>query len=121
MRTLYLALAVAAMATGATAGFASAQDEPQDNGPDGSYDEAYSSHWFSPSGYGPNDTQIEETRALNNEQLQNGGRMPNPALDSASPSDDDQADDQADDRADDDADDDTSMPPQQAPAPAPTY
>jgi hypothetical protein len=110
MKTLYLALAIAAVATGATAGFASAQDDMQDNGPDSSYDQAYSSHWFSPTGYGPNDTQIEETRALNLEQLENAGQMPNPAVDSMD-----------DSLADAPSSDDTNKQPEPQPAPGTTY
>ena len=111
MSTLYLALAIAAVTTGATAGFASAQDDTQDSAPDSAYDQSYSSHWYSPSGYGPNDTQIEETRALNLEQLENAGQMPNPAVDSM---DDNQADDQPDAPA-------GNTRPEDAPAPTTTY
>jgi hypothetical protein len=115
--TLYLALAIAAVATGGAAGFASAQNDTQDESPDASSDQAYSSHWFSPTGYGPNDTQIEETRALNNEQLENAGQMPNPALDSMTPPNDDQGDDQPD--APSGAT--TTMQPEPQPAPGTTY
>ena len=82
MRTLYFALAAAAVVTGGAAGFASAQDSDTDNGPaplqadEGSYQQDYSPHWFSSSGFGPNDSQAEETRALNRAQLENPGQMP---------------------------------------------
>jgi len=82
MRTLYLALAAAAVVAGGAAGFASAQDSDTDSGPApqqadaGSYQQDYSPHWFSTSGFGPNDSQAEETRALNRAQLENPGQMP---------------------------------------------
>jgi len=113
MRTLYLALAFAAVVSGGAAGFASAQDDSAVDA-DG---QPYSPHWFSPSGYGPNDSQVEETRALNLEQLENAGQMPNPALDSLSPSNDDQSSDQPDAPSGDDA----TMQPEPLPAPGTTY
>lgn len=80
MRTLYLALAAAAVVTGGAAGFASAQDNdsapPTQQADQSSYQQDYSQHWFSPSGFGPNDSQAEETRALNRAQLENPGSMP---------------------------------------------
>ena len=68
MRTgyLFLTLAVIAVVTGASAGFAFANDD---------YQNAYSPSWFSQSGYGPNDDQANATRDLNNAQLQNGGQV----------------------------------------------
>ena len=68
----------------------------------------YSEHWFSATGYGPNDDQANDTRALNNEQLQNHGAGGQDAAhshdrDMQGPSDNDQpadTNDQRDDRSD---------------------
>lgn len=106
MRTLFLALAAASVVTGGAAGFASAQDDftngdtnTQDRD-EASYQQDYNPRWFSPSGFGPNDSQADETRALNRAQLENGGMIDDDVQgDTQEPDDADQ--DQQDNQADD--------------------
>jgi hypothetical protein len=112
-RTFVFTLAAAAIITGAGAGFASADAADQgandssyssqhgrdpgdrscgdrDQGGMGTSEQSYDSRWFSSSGYGPNDEQADATRALNNEQLANRGRVDDD--DMQGPSDDDNDD-----------------------------
>jgi len=110
-KTFLVTLAAAAILTGASVGFASADAADQgENDPsyssqhgrdpgDGAREDrdmteqGYNARWFSASGYGPNDEQADATRALNNEQLASRGL----AHDMQGPSDDaDDNDDQHD-------------------------
>ena len=120
MSTVFFALAAAAVVTGGAAGFASADDAyPQDsaslqNRDSGTYEQDYSPHWFSPSGYGPNDNQADETRALNRAQLENGGQVQDV--------DDDQMQGASDDDNDTDQDEDQgSVQPEAPPASGSQY
>jgi hypothetical protein len=79
MRTLLIASAAVSLIAGT--GFAFAQDADGDSASDQTYrdqsnapdqsmtDQGYSQHWFSSTGYGPNDDQADQTRALNRDQL----------------------------------------------------
>jgi hypothetical protein len=85
IRTLLIASAAASLIAGAGTAFAAADDDQgapdesyqdQPNAPDQSMsDQGYSQHWFSSTGYGPNDEQADETRALNREQVERAGEV----------------------------------------------
>ncbi|MEQ1754739.1 MAG: hypothetical protein ABL973_11470 [Micropepsaceae bacterium] len=120
--TVFIALAAAAIVTGGAAGFASADDAtPQDVASTqeldvATYEQDYSPHWFSASGYGPNDDQADETRALNRAQLENGGQIQD--------ADDDEMQGASDDDNDTDTDQDGdqgSIQPEASPAPGTQY
>ena len=49
-------------------------DQDRQDATQGTNPQDYSEHWFSPTGYGPNDDQADATRALNNKQLEERGR-----------------------------------------------
>ena len=70
-RQLFIAAAAVSIIAGASIGFAFADDQDRDQG--ATNDQGYSDHWFSSTGYGPSDDQADATRALNREQLENGG------------------------------------------------
>jgi len=86
IRTLLMTAAAASL-LGAT-GIAYANDSDDEDRNDQSYqtpssdqadqnmsDQGYNRHWFSSTGYGPNDDQADQTRALNKEQLENRGQV----------------------------------------------
>ena len=115
-RTLLFALAASAIVTSGAARVAFAEDvyqannsEPQDLDQD-TNEQGYSLHWFSPSGFGANDDQADETRALNRAQLENGGQIQDV--------DDDDMQGATDDDNDADQDDDQTHDQSEAPPPA---
>jgi hypothetical protein len=122
MKTKTRHWAAAAASLFAGAGFAYANDDDQDvtdqthqdqgdqNADQSISDQGYNPHWFSSTGYGPNDEQADQTRQLNREQIGTGGRVDPGEMrgqdddqdiqgpsDDAAPDADDNDDDQADD------------------------
>ena len=72
-RQLFIAAAAVSIIAGASIGFAFADDQDRDQG--ATNDQGYSDHWFSSTGYGPNDDQADATRALNREQMGHHGAV----------------------------------------------
>jgi hypothetical protein len=87
MKTTTLLIAATAVSLVAGTGFAFANDaddqasddqiqQDEASTPNQSMsDQGYSERWFSSTGYGPNDEQAEQTRALNRQQIEQAGEV----------------------------------------------